>query len=116
MSDSLVQKHAMKTKRPGIATLAKAHQFFSVPDPWRFGTERILGSALLTKGYGSDPAIYVSDLQDANKKMEKYCFLHFLIVDGRIWIRHRLRIRIQETQKHTVPTDPDPDTEIFHTK
>jgi hypothetical protein len=28
---------------------------------------------------------------------------NFLLVDGRIWIR------IQETQKHTDPTDPDPE-------
>jgi hypothetical protein len=50
-----------------------------------------------------DPAIFVIDHQDANKKL-------FLLGDRRIRIHtsyYWIRIRIQEAQKHTDPPDPD---------
>ncbi len=58
-----------------------------------------------------DPAIFLIDLQDANKTKKKILliafegtvYLHqFLLDDRRIWIR------IQKAQKHMDPTDPDP--------
>ncbi len=102
---------------------------------------RILGSVPLTSGSHCDPALFVKDLQDANKKYFFSCkfecfflfedtftsffenknkshkevtkqkksrfFFIFLLVDGRvrIWIRIRtnklrIRMRIQEAQKH----------------
>jgi hypothetical protein len=79
-----------------------------------------------------DPAIFVSDLQDVDKKIVfKFFFayyflkvhLHnfsktkshkefllFLLDDGRIRIRIHISdewIRIREAQKHMDPTDPD---------
>jgi hypothetical protein len=61
-----------------------------------------------------DPAIFVTDLQDANKKLIKkknsaYYFLkvhlhHF----SKIKSQKMSKSRIQKAQKHTDPTDPDP--------
>ncbi len=68
--------------------VAKERQTISVPDPWHFARDmvwwmliRILGSVPFTNGSGcgsdfgprdadpaSDPALFVCDLQDANKK------------------------------------------------
>ncbi len=52
------------------------------------------------------------ELYRSHKTVDIKVFLHFLLVYGRIRIRSRIRIRtdklrIQEAQKHTDPTDPE---------
>jgi hypothetical protein len=96
---------------------------------------RIRGSIPLTNepgsGFDPDPFIFIIDLQDANKKQilkkfSAYYFLkvllhHFLKVKKKsqnsrnqgfsyyfLLNDRRIRIRIQEAQKHVDPADPDP--------
>ncbi len=44
------------------------HLRISIRDPWHFVRIRILGSVPVTNGFDADPAFFVSDLQDADKK------------------------------------------------
>jgi hypothetical protein len=57
--------------------------------------------------------------------VEVKVFFIFLLLDGRIRIRNRswirtnklrIRMRIQEAQNHTAPTDPHPDADPEHCK
>jgi hypothetical protein len=86
-----------------------------------------------------DPSIFIIDLQDANKKLFKKKFSCILLFEGtftsffkdkkskrshktvksRFFLLNllndrRIRIRIQEAQKHVDPVDPDSDSDPQH--
>jgi hypothetical protein len=48
-----------------------------------------------------DPAIFVADLQQKRKKRKKSCCAHYFL-------------KVQEAQKHTVPTNPNSDLDLQH--
>ncbi len=95
-------------------------------DPWHF-----------CEDLDPDPAIFVIDLQDANKKLIKKKFFCLLLFEdtftsfskikspkevtnqqeSRVFLLFLLGdrwIRIQETPKHTDPTGPDSDQDPQH--
>ncbi len=85
--------------------------FFSVADPWHFGADRII---FLLITFWSYIYIIFQGLKVIKKSQnsEELRFFYYFCLNiegsGAGFIPPTIRIRIQEAQKHTGPTNPDP--------